>query len=101
MIASKSDSAEWFKYHEERDRFSVKVSAVVKPLYTETYFFSVSSQLIKNTVERKSGVELWVDNYLVISDGKTTGQLLLSKHSWTHIKVLYRVTRNLGGTTVP
>lgn len=101
LIAAEADSPEWFTYHTERDRFSVKISTMVKPLFTETYFFSIPSALVKNTEERKSGVELWVDDYLVITDGNTTGSLLLSSNSWCHIKVLYRVTRNPGDASVP
>ena len=67
LIAQESETTEqWYRYHREMDRFSVKFSALVKPSFTETYFFSISSTLVSNTAERKSGLELWIDDYLVI-----------------------------------
>ena len=48
------------------DRFSIKISAMVKPRFSETYFFSIASGLVSNTDERKSGLELWIDDLIVI-----------------------------------
>ena len=67
---------------------------MVKPNFSEIYYFSVPGSLVKNTDVRKSGVELWVDDWLVIADGSTSGSLKLSKDSWAHVKLLYRVTLN-------
>jgi len=76
LIAAAADSQTWFAYHQKNDRFSVKVSTLLRPRYSETYFFSVAAGLVKNSDERKSGVELWVDGFLVIADdGSTQGQL--------------------------
>ena len=69
LIRNEADSPEWHRYHRERDNFSVKISTVVKPLYNEVYEFRIGSALVRNTDQRNSGVELWVDNYLVIQDG--------------------------------
>ena len=73
IITSEADCIEWYQYHKERDRFSVKISAMVKPEFSEEYYFSIASALVRNTEQRKSGLELWIDDQLVIQDGQTTG----------------------------
>ena len=72
----------------------MQVSCLLKPAYTETYFFNVPNSLVKNTDKRKSGVELWIDNKLVIADGTISGSLKLDLGSWAEVKLLYRVTLN-------
>ena len=46
---------------------------MVKPEFSEEYYFSIASALVRNTEQRKSGLELWIDDQLVIQDGQTTG----------------------------
>lgn len=47
---------------------------MIKPRFSETYFFSTSLQTIK-TGTRIFGFELWIDEQLVIGEGKSQGQM--------------------------
>lgn len=49
LIRTKADSVHWHTYHKERDNFSVKISAMVKPLYSERYEFTIGSALVRNS----------------------------------------------------
>jgi len=66
---------------------------MIKPRFSETYFFSTSLQTIK-TGTRISGFELWIDEQLVIGEGKSQGQMQLSKDQWSSVTIHYRVTTN-------
>lgn len=90
LIASETDSKYWFKVHKQYDRFAVRLSCALRPQFSELYFFSVASL---SSPDRISGFELWIDDTLIIGEGKTTGQREMSSDQFVQMTLHYRVTR--------
>ena len=63
LITRESDSQEWYDFHTQYDRFSVKVSTIAKPKYSQIYTF----------VTNLANCEIWVDDKLVVAYGQLTG----------------------------
>ena len=61
--SAQSESPEWYEFHTTYDRFSVKVSTVVKPEYSQVYTFSTNL----------ASCEIWVDGKLVVGHGQMEG----------------------------
>lgn len=58
------------------DRFAVRLATMLRPRFSEVYFFETSIWTMASG-GRIAGFEMWVDERLVIGEGKTTGQIAL------------------------
>ncbi len=82
-----TDQSKWANLFAGWDRFSVRVTAFIKPKYDEVHFFS--STITNN-------FELWVDNQPVLVDGAATGSIRLHRNSWAYIEMKWRVSNYSG-----
>ena len=70
-----SANANWAYVHAKMRDFSVRISGLIKPLYTESYQF---------TTGLTSNLEIWIDSNLVLTRGATTSSSVkLKENKWT------------------